>query len=401
MANFPTNSFRFIPDGMIVDDGPINHVIRAYMALPAEPPAYHGEYAIAVADREVADLERPALLTTLVNLMRYNHNVDIQNVRSSPFGIGLFRFGSVLTRDTMVEGHGFQVDEATRIPQPPPGSLVNLNSIPAAQGVNAEDGSVLANNVYDDLESVGFGADDPEEAHLDLDGIAQPAADNTDDEYVLVNVQHAIRLSDALAAAIADVQINSTPTPVRILIHPIWGPIQDTYENPLAIVPFQPQGMPPSAPHASQLPLVPSDPQFDVPETSAAAASRKRPRQTPTRVALLRRSPRSNKYQGFKQQLNTDKQTRKSHVKPSPMINMEPLPRSESNVLPVNTPTNDEPRADHDDQVPPPTPVQVLQQVAFNLCGVPEEEVTQELLQAPPEDKDEEAHADEEEDAAT
>jgi hypothetical protein len=115
MANFPINPFRFLPDGMIVDDGPTNRVIRAFMALPAEPPAYHGEYAIVVADREVADLERPALLNTLVNRMRYNHNIDVQNVRSSPFGIGLFRFGSVLVRDTMVEGHGFQVDEATRV----------------------------------------------------------------------------------------------------------------------------------------------------------------------------------------------------------------------------------------------------------------------------------------------
>jgi hypothetical protein len=43
----------------------------------------------------------------------------------------------------------------------------------------------------------------------------------------------------------------------------------------------------------------------------------------------------------------------------------------------------------------------VLQQVAVNLCGVPEEEITQELLQAPPEDKNEEAQADEEEDATT
>jgi hypothetical protein len=115
MANFPINPFRFLPDGMIVDDGPTNRVIRAFMALPAEPPAYHGEYAIAVADREVADLERPALLNTLVTRMTYNHNIDVQNVRSSPFGIGLFRFGSVLVRDTMVEGHGFQVDEATRV----------------------------------------------------------------------------------------------------------------------------------------------------------------------------------------------------------------------------------------------------------------------------------------------
>jgi hypothetical protein len=70
-------------------------------------------------------------------------------------------------------------------------------------------------------------------------------------------------------------------------------------------------------------------------------------------------------------------------------------------MLPVNTIISDAPRTEPGDQVPPPTPVHVLQQVAVNLCGVPEEEITQELLQAPPEDKNEEAQADEEEDATT
>jgi hypothetical protein len=267
--------------------------------------------------------------------------------------------------------------------------------------VNAEDGSVPANNVFDDLESAGSDSDDTVVDHLDLEGATPPATDIPDDEYVLVNVQHALNLSDALAAAIAEVQINLVPTPNRNMMHPFWGPIQENPENQLAIVPFQPQGMPSAAQHAFQPPLVPSDPQLDVPETSAAAASRKRARPTPTSVALLRRSPRSNKYQGFKQQLITDKQSRKSQVKPSTVINIEPLPPSDSNVLPVDTIISDAPRAEPGDQVPPPTPVHVLQQVAVNLCGVPEEEITQELLQAPPEDKNEEAQADEEEDATT
>jgi hypothetical protein len=292
-------------------------------------------------------------------------------------------------------------DSEVLIPQPPPGSLVNLNSIPAAQGVNAEDGSVPANNVFDDLESAGSDSDDTVVDHLDLEGATPPATDIPDDEYVLVNVQHALNLSDALAATIAEVQINLVPAPNRNMMHPFWGPIQENPENQLAIVPFQPQGMPSAAQHAFQPPLVPSDPQLDVPETSAAAASRKRARPTPTSVALLRRSPRSNKYQGFKQQLITDKQSRKSQVKPSTVINIEPLPPSDSNVLPVNTIISDAPRAEPGDQVSPPTPVHVLQQVAVNLCGVPEEEITQELLQAPPEDKNEEAQADEEEDATT
>jgi hypothetical protein len=35
-----------------------------------------------------------------------------------------------------------------------------------------------------------------------------------------------------------------------------------------------------------------------------------------------------------------------------------------------------------DSDAPPPTPIMLLQHVAINLCGVPEEEITQEALQA-------------------
>jgi hypothetical protein len=324
----------------------------------------------------MAELERPVLLSRLVDLLRYDHNVEIHSARSSPFGIGLFRFSMVMARDTIVDGHGFQLDEATRVsfvrhdealnyrrtpageerwilligfpldyqtdatiaqacisigqnllwhdpsgngsrvlvrvllmnaaliprslvlrqmggqngswtvpvyllrglaqaeagsapsvaiqmedpippngnphplldltdigmqqgfpnppagwlpnnagsgdeaPQPPPGSLVQLNTIPGEQGVNAEDGSVPENNVYDDLEDEGFNLDDLEDAGLDF-GTIVSESENPDDQLVLVNVQHAINIYDALAAAIAEVQLNPIPRSELHLVHRI------------------------------------------------------------------------------------------------------------------------------------------------------------------------------------
>jgi hypothetical protein len=273
-------------------------------------------------------------------------------------------------------------------PQPPPGSLVNLSSIPAEQGVNAADGSVPENNVYDDLEDEGFNFDDLADAGLDFGHIV-PDTDISDDQLVLMNVQHAINLSDSLAAAIADVQLNPIPRAERTFVHPIWGPMPNPVENPLAIVPFVPA---PSIPGE----VTAAANHDEEAESSDAAASRKRRRQIQVSVEGLRRSPRSNKYQGFKQPITSDRVERKSHVKPSQTLTITPPSRPESDRRPVNQPalTVDEDIQGSD--APPPTPITLLQHVAINLCGVPEEEITQEALQAAEEEEEQE---DKEEDA--
>jgi hypothetical protein len=167
-----------------------------------------------------------------------------------------------LTEDVNQQGNGFLhpdwqpviAEHQVGSPQPPPGSLVQLNSIPAEQGVNAGDGSVPENNVYDDLEDEGFNFEDLEDAGLDFGHIVSDT-DSTDDQLVLMNVQHAISLSDALAAAIAEVQLNPFPRSERTVVHPIWGPMPNPAENPLAIVPFVPA--PPPLKRSLQQPLLP------------------------------------------------------------------------------------------------------------------------------------------------
>jgi hypothetical protein len=287
-----------------------------------------------------------------------------------------------LTEDVNQQGNGFlhpdwqpvNAEHQVGSPQPPPGSLVQLNSIPAEQGVNAGDGSVPENNVYDDLEDEGFNFEDLEDAGLDFGHIVS-GTDSTDDQLVLMNVQHAISLSDALAAAIAEVQLNPFSRSERTVVHPIWGPMPNPAENPLAIVPFVPAPPPPEEVTAAAIIA-------DEAESSTAAASRKCRRQIQVSVESLRRSPRSNKYQGFKQPITSDRVERKSHVKPSHALTITPPPGPESDRCPVNQPAVTDEEENQDSDAPPPTPIMLLQHVAINLCGVPEEEITQEALQA-------------------
>jgi hypothetical protein len=110
MANFPVNPFRFLPEGMTVDDGPQERLVRGHMAVPPEAPLFHGEYAIAVANWHVPDLLRPEMLEELVNILGYDHHIKIRSARSSPFGIGLIKFSLVVVRDAMVEGDGYDLD---------------------------------------------------------------------------------------------------------------------------------------------------------------------------------------------------------------------------------------------------------------------------------------------------
>jgi hypothetical protein len=246
---------------------------------------------------------------------------------------------------------------------------------------------VPENNVYDDLDDQGFNFDDLADAGLDFGHIVSNT-ESTDDQMVLMNVQHAISLLDALAAAISEVQLNPIPRSERSFVHPIWGPMPNPVENPLAIVPFVPT------------PPIPEDitaiTNVEEAETSAAAASRKCRRQVQVSVESLRRSPRSNKYQGFKQPIISDRVERKSHVKPSHTLTITAPPRPESDRRPVNQPAVNVEEESQGTDAPLPTLIMLLQHIAINLCAVPEEEITQEALQAVEEedrqvDKDEDA----------
>lgn len=111
----------------------------------------------------------------------------------------------------------------------------------------------------------------------------------------------------------------------------------------------------------------------DLEPTSQASGSvstiahRKGKAQAPTDCSQLRRSSRSNKYDGFKVHQPTDSRTHKSKVKP----------RVVPSALKINEAQGE--TADSD-EIPPPTTISVMQAVGVQLCAVPEEELTEEAL---------------------
>ena len=97
---------------------------------------------------------------------------------------------------------------------------------------------------------------------------------------------------------------------------------------------------------------------------------RKGKSQAPIDTATLRRSNRSNKYDGFRTNLLTESRTTKSKVKPRLLPSALPGTKEmEENT--VNT---------TDETVPPPTPVSTMQNIGTQLCAIPAEELSDEIL---------------------
>ncbi|KAE8801397.1 hypothetical protein D1007_22990 [Hordeum vulgare] len=116
---------------------------------------------------------------------------------------------------------------------------------------------------------------------------------------------------------------------------------------------------------------------------SHVSPSRKRGRKPKPTIPLctteVRRSPRSNKYTGFKVDQLSDTRGRKSLIKPrTSMVISEPAPSS-----------FDEDASSSSAPPPPPMIIKDIQQVGTGLCGIPPEELTDECLLAKGKDDDE------------
>ena len=107
---------------------------------------------------------------------------------------------------------------------------------------------------------------------------------------------------------------------------------------------------------AMQITMPTPDPPMSVVTTSA---SRRGKAPAPESVIPLRRSSRSNKYDGFKVPPLSDTKTKVSKVKPR--------------VIPsaASTATISEPSATS--EIPPPTTILVIQHIGTVMCGIPAE----------------------------
>jgi hypothetical protein len=96
----------------------------------------------------------------------------------------------------------------------------------------------------------------------------------------------------------------------------------------------------------------------------------------PTCTNQVRRSTRCNKYNGFKPKIISDAKATKSKVKPR---------KTPSATVPVDVEQEELDMteiAPYSVQVPPITPVPVMQSIGINLCGIPPEDISAKKLLA-------------------
>jgi hypothetical protein len=107
----------------------------------------------------------------------------------------------------------------------------------------------------------------------------------------------------------------------------------------------------------------------DIIPSDGVAAGQKRKMEVPSDTTLVRRSPRQNKYDGFKVHLVSDTKVIKSKVMPRKVPAVKFTAKEKGKKIQQN---------EEEDYAP--TPVPVLQSIGVNLCGLHPSEVSSQKL---------------------
>uniref|UniRef100_A0ACD5ZN89 Uncharacterized protein n=1 Tax=Avena sativa TaxID=4498 RepID=A0ACD5ZN89_AVESA len=109
MANYHCNPLAFVPTGLAIDNGPQGHRVRADLAVSAEAPLNHDNFAIAETDVQVPIQQRyHARIELRRRLNRQGFHVS--SMEDYPIGLGLFSFANSFVRDRVV-GRSYTIDD--------------------------------------------------------------------------------------------------------------------------------------------------------------------------------------------------------------------------------------------------------------------------------------------------
>ena len=113
MANFPVNPLAFIPEGMMIDQGPADRKFRTMMVVPPLPPLQHDRVIIAETNRFVPIQLREQMRMQVRDFL-VESGCAVLHLDDHPFGLGVFKLVDTLHADTAV-GLTFEVDEITTV----------------------------------------------------------------------------------------------------------------------------------------------------------------------------------------------------------------------------------------------------------------------------------------------
>ena len=113
MANFPVNPLAFLPNGLTIDPGPVDRLVRSHMVVPAEAPLQHDRKVIAETNRFIPIQLREDYRIQVMNLLNESQ-LFVSRFDDHPLGLGIFTMTETLIADATV-GTTFEIDEITTV----------------------------------------------------------------------------------------------------------------------------------------------------------------------------------------------------------------------------------------------------------------------------------------------
>lgn len=101
MANYVVNPTSYLPHGVRTEHG-WQRPARSCIALGGEPPHHHEEYAIVVMNPPPPNDEVEVVIEAVCEALEWQFEVRVLSAFRSPLGLGLFRFGSTVHRQILM-----------------------------------------------------------------------------------------------------------------------------------------------------------------------------------------------------------------------------------------------------------------------------------------------------------
>jgi hypothetical protein len=113
MATFSANPLAFLPEGMLIDQGPADQKVQTDLVVSSPTPLQHDKVAIAETNWFIPIHLRDQMHSDTRDMLNEAGHI-VRAFDDHPFGIGSFTFTHTLAADTVI-GLTFALDEDTNV----------------------------------------------------------------------------------------------------------------------------------------------------------------------------------------------------------------------------------------------------------------------------------------------